>query len=197
MTVSTHGLWLTVFQWGLSIGDWLPACWHIPPPRFPGLDCIKEFTAYLQTYMLEFSRRLFWDHWDSDWFRHLTERNRAQSSSHHGLERCPRERHKVADAGGLQTVPERNVLTLRRRMQVCSPPQKLPGWKWKSNCLLWFPQGKMIILHVASSLRRALKESTALSSAGFAVQIGSVFLVVATGRFMLSFGLVFTETYLY
>lgn len=55
----------------------------------------------------------------------------------------------------------------------------------------------MIILHVAFRFCSALEENTGLSSTGFAIQIASGSFVMATGRFMLCFGFVFTETYLY
>lgn len=194
MTVSAHCLWLTVFPWGLSIGDWLPACRHIPPPRFPGLDCIKEFITYFQTYMLEFSLHLFWDHWDSDWFRHLTERNRVLTMA-------------------LNVAPVRDTKWLT--LEVCRQYQRGTCSRSDEECKFAHPpkscqveNGRVIAcfdsLKVRWSIYMSLPGPVGLSkralwalSAVFTIQIGSVFFVVATGRFVFWFGFIFIETYLY
>lgn len=76
------------------------------------------------------------------------------------------------------------MLTFRWRMQIRSPPKKLPGWKWKSNRLLWFPQGKAIILRAELGFQRG---HFALRAVEFAVHFGSVFFVMAAGRCVLCF----------
>lgn len=54
MTVNALRLWLSVSQWGLVIGEWPTTRWSVVSCLFPGLDFIKEFITYLQTYMWEF-----------------------------------------------------------------------------------------------------------------------------------------------
>lgn len=59
-----------------------------------------------------------------------------------GGERDTYPGHKVADAGGLSGIPERNVFAAGQRVQVRPPCQELSGGKRQSHCLFWLTQGE-------------------------------------------------------
>lgn len=141
MTLSVLLLWPAIFKWDMLIDEWLPVhkLSHHPVP-WTGLHwAIHPSPSDLHVGVFT---TVVLESLELGLISSFNRNKQPKLLYHHGFERCPSQRYKMADIRSLQTVSKRNMLTLRWRMQICSSPQKLSGWKWKSNCLLWFPKGK-------------------------------------------------------
>lgn len=122
MTLSVLLLWPAIFKWDMLIDEWLPIhkLSHHPVPWIGLHWAIHHSPSDLHVGVFT---TVVLESLELGLISSFNRNKQPKLLYHHGFERCPSQRYKMADIRSLQTVSKRNMLTLRWRMQICSSPK--------------------------------------------------------------------------